>query len=315
MTDANDPFREPAAQLARAVAGDDDLRFALVFQSIVEQVVEFAEADDLVEVAMGTLNGGGSTRSETSSSPVEGLYADRIYLTNARTMAEDHSRVVGGAPTSDFPDCVAVGSAERWCCSGTLIAPDVVLTAAHCIVPENRRWRVFIGEDVRYPDAGTVIEVRKAVVHPDYRGEGLPNDLAVLLLSSPATVAPRAFAPGEEVDRQTFVRVVGFGRTNPAATTGYGRRRQVDVPLAGHDPSYGATQDTEFVAGAPFLDLDSCRGDSGGPAYVQISGEWLLAGATSRATTAMSKRRPCGNGGIYTRVAAHEQWIRSVAGQ
>jgi secreted trypsin-like serine protease len=69
---------------------------------------------------------------------------------------------------------------------------------------------------------------------------------------------------------------------------------------------------TEFAAGAPFLDRDSCNGDSGGPAYVQVDGEWHLAGATSRATA--SSLRPCGDGGIYTRIDAYEEWIRSVPG-
>ena len=44
----------------------------------------------------------------------------------------------------------------------------------------------------------------------------------------------------------------------------------VDVPLASNDPKYGADAETEFVAGAPFLDRDSCNGDSGGPAYVRV---------------------------------------------
>ena len=86
----------------------------------------------------------------------------------------------------------------------------------------------------------------------------------------------------------------------------------VDVPLASTDPKYGADQQTEFVAGAPLLDRDSCNGDSGGPAYIQAEDGWYLAGATSRATA--SSRRPCGDGGIYTTVSAHLEWVRSVPG-
>ncbi|PSL51721.1 trypsin [Saccharothrix carnea] len=313
MTEVIDPFREPAARLARAVAGDDDLRFALVFQAVVDQVVGFAEADDLVEVATEALNGDSDTRSASSSSPVDGLYADSTFLANARAMAEDHRRVVGGAPTSDFPDCVAVGSADGWCCSGTLIAPDVVLTAAHCVDPEGCGQRVHIGDDVRYADTDTIVKVRKAVIHPGYRGPGSPDDLAVLRLARSADVAPRALAPADALEDRTFVRVVGFGRTDFAGRVGYGRRRQVDVPLAGRDVDYGADLDTEFVAATPSRNRDSCRGDSGGPAYVRIGDRWLLAGATSRATK--SRRRKCGDGGIYTRVTSHERWIRSVAGR
>jgi secreted trypsin-like serine protease len=60
------------------------------------------------------------------------------------------------------------------------------------------------------------------------------------------------------------------------------------------------------------LDKDSCKGDSGGPAYIDVDGEWQLAGATSRGTC--KARRICGDGGIYTRVHAYVDWIESVAG-
>ena len=86
----------------------------------------------------------------------------------------------------------------------------------------------------------------------------------------------------------------------------------VDVPLASNDPRFGAHVEYEFVAGAPFLDRDSCNGDSGGPAYVKADGAWYFVGATSRATA--STVRPCGDGGIYVRVGAFQDWIRSVPG-
>jgi secreted trypsin-like serine protease len=108
------------------------------------------------------------------------------------------------------------------------------------------------------------------------------------------------------------VRLAGYGNTDVFSSGGYGIRRMVDVPLASDDPKYGADVTTEFVAGAPFLDRDSCNGDSGGPAYVHAQGGWYLVGATSRATA--STVRPCGDGGIYTRVRAFDDWIRSIPG-
>ncbi len=86
----------------------------------------------------------------------------------------------------------------------------------------------------------------------------------------------------------------------------------MDVPLAGNAKKFGGDPRTEFVAGAPFLDKDSCNGDSGGPAYVYQRGRWLLAGATSRATR--SAVRPCGDGGIYTTVDAYRDWIGGFMG-
>ncbi|GAA1293196.1 S1 family peptidase [Saccharothrix xinjiangensis] len=306
MTDDADALRGPAAELARAVAGDDDTRFALAFQALLNQAAGFAATDDPVRLAKeyaDRLTGRGAPL------PVPDLYADTAYLANLREVVADRERIVGGTPTSDFPDCVAVGSATGWCCSGTLVAPDAVVTAAHC-ARGGCGQRVFSGEDVRAP--GRVVAVREAVVHPSYGASGPHGDIAVLLLAEPLGTAPRAIAPAGALGGASFVRLVGYGNTDFQGRTGYGRRREVDVPLAGNLPGYGADPGTEFVAGAPNLDRDSCNGDSGGPAYVRVGEGWLLAGATSRATD--NSVRPCGDGGIYTLVSSYAEWVGSVVG-
>ncbi|MFT7834626.1 trypsin-like serine protease [Saccharothrix sp. BKS2] len=308
MTEDADPLRGPAAELARVVAGDDDTRFALAFQTLFNQAARFADAEDPVLLAREAAD-----RSAERGAPlsVPDLYTDRTYLANLREVVADRRRIVGGVPTSDFPDCVAVGSATGWCCSGTLVAPGAVVTAAHC-ARGGCGQRVFSGEDVKAPGAGRVVAVREAVVHPSYGSSGPYGDIAVLLLAEPLDTAPRPIAPAGALAGASFVRLVGYGNTDFQGRAGYGRRRVVDVPLAGRLPGYGAHPDTEFVAGAPGLDRDSCNGDSGGPAYVSVGDRWLLAGATSRATD--DAVRPCGDGGVYTLVPAYAEWVGSVVG-
>lgn len=304
---------DEVANLARLIAGDDEQRFMVVFHALANQVAEFAAgtADDNYRAARSQLRRANSPlpRSAVGTEmPTDSIYSDRVYLSNARNLVHDRARIIGGVPTSDFPDCVAVGRMDRWCCSGTLVSPNVVVTAAHCVVG-GCSSRVFVGEDVAFPADGEVIKVRNAVAHPNY-GETVPAyDIAVLILDQPTSTPPRPMAPAAD---SAFVRLAGYGNTDVHSRGGYGRRRTVDVPMATPDPNYGMDPATEFAAGAPFLDRDSCNGDSGGPAYVQVDDEWYLAGATSRATA--SSLRPCGDGGIYTRVDAYVDWIRSVPG-
>ncbi|MFE9747260.1 S1 family peptidase [Saccharothrix saharensis] len=315
MSGAPDPFRGPAEELALAVAGDDDARFILAFQTFLNQARSLADADDPALLTKSMLRRGAAevrAAPRSRSREENGLYGDRTYLRNARAMAANRKRIVGGTRTSGFPDCVAVGSTREWCCSGTLVAPNVVLTAAHC-VGQGCGKRVFFGDDVEFPDEGEVVGVRSAVVAPQYASSTGFGDIAVLVLDESVDVAPRKIARPGALDDATFVRVAGYGNTDVQGKRGYGIRRQVDVPLAGTSEEYGADFATEFVAGAPFLDLDSCSGDSGGPAYVSVDGEWLLAGATSRAIGGKRVRR-CGDGGVYTRVCEYEDWIRSVPG-
>jgi secreted trypsin-like serine protease len=322
----DDPLQEQldaAEHLARLVVGEDDESFVLVFQSIVNVMDGFrARPGDARTQARSVLRESAKPHvaperkrrrkvlKPTTGTRADSIYADPIYLENAKRLIKDRSRIVGGIKTSDYRDCVAVGSADGWCCTGTLIAPNVVVTAGHChgLCTD----RVFIGDDVEQLDAGTVIGVAEAVRHPDWSDDPWANDLDVLILDEDADVEPRPLADDTALDDAHTVRLAGYGNTDVDSSGGYGVRRMVDVPLAGRDPAYGADFDKEFVAGAPFLDKDSCNGDSGGPAYVRQGDRWYLAGATSRATE--SAVRICGDGGIYTRVPVFEDWVKSIPG-
>ena len=252
------------------------------------------------------------------------LLSDPRYLKNVRELARrtrGGKRIVGGTPVAkkDFLDCVAVGSDNAWGCTGTLIAPDVVVTAGHC---ENCATRVFFGNDVTRN--GRIVSVKSRSRHPDYGPDGR-NDLLILILAERVeNIAPRKIADKAIVDSATDGRVVGFGNTDPHGMEGYGIKRQVDIAIA--SPScegalegvadserYRCFAGLEFVAGKPLLAKDSCTGDSGGPFYVAGSGgEWLIAGATSRATNASAN--DCGDGGIYVRVERYLSWIRQLPG-
>ena len=252
------------------------------------------------------------------------IYEDPRYLANARALARrtlGGLRVLGGAPVKvgEFLDCVAVGSDNQWGCTGTLIAPNVVLTAGHCA---DFATRVFIGVDVTKP--GKVVRVSKRIRHPQYH-KGKHNDLLVLLLAEKiTTVLPRKLAAKNDLDKATDGRIVGFGTTDPTGNFGYGVKRFADVPIVspscngtvdGQDDkvAYGCDVGFELVAGRPLLERDSCKGDSGGPFYVAGKhGEWLLGGATSRATD--SAMHECGDGGVYVRVDRYRTWIDKLPG-
>jgi secreted trypsin-like serine protease len=325
---AVDPFQEQidaAEHLARVVSGNNDEQFILVFQTLVNVLEDGFVSQSAVEgvdlaravlhrtaeplVMRGRRGLGAAGRAPEPEK--FSIFSDPVFIENAKKLIPSRDRIIGGIPTSRYPDCVAVGSKNRWCCTGTLVAPNVVVTAGHC-VDGDCADRVFVGEDVTKPQAGTVIPVDDAQSHPEYGPPNLTHDIAVLILSKDAECTPRPIADANMLEKATSVRLAGYGNTDVFSSGGFGIRRMVDVPLASPKRRYGADPDTEFVAGAPFLDRDSCNGDSGGPAYVQSKQHWYLAGATSRATA--STIRPCGDGGIYTRVHVFEDWVRSVPG-
>ena len=252
------------------------------------------------------------------------IFKDPRYLKNARELAKrtlGGDRVIGGVPVKSphFLDCVAVGNDAQWGCSGTLIGPNVVVTAGHCV---DFATRVFFGYDVS--KAGKQVRVKKRVRHPDYHRTHR-NDLMVLVLEEEVTtVDPRPLATKTQIDAASDGRIVGFGNVDPAGVFGYGIKRMVDVPIASpncsgkvdgqSDPmSYGCDRNLELVAGRPLLERDSCKGDSGGPFYVLgPDGIWRLGAATSRATD--SAMHTCGDGGIYVRLDRYRSWIAGIPG-
>ncbi len=313
---------EAVLSLAQEMVGGDESRLIPVFINLInqtdqvslggdKQILEFLsgnsrasfDADNLPSV----IRPGPDTESQRH------LWTDPVLIKNVKeVLVPDEVRVIGGEETSDYEDCVAIGKEDgTWGCTGTIIGKNVVLTAAHC---HAKKWfsTVFIGTDVNSPEEGRVLKVERSVVHPNFDPASLANDLCVLLLEGEAGVTPRRIAPIADVNDAKTVRVVGFGTTNVRGEGVLGKKQLVDIPIASTKPIYGAHPEIEFVAGAPMLDRDSCKGDSGGPAYVGSQEGWFLGGATSRWTK--NHVRTCGDGGIYVRVADFEDWIESIDG-
>lgn len=225
--------------------------------------------------------------------------------------------IVGGELTEagDIPEVVALFKDTGFACTGVLIAPDVVLTAGHCAADLSY---VVIGslDPANDEDAESAI-VRNVFVYPNYLDT---LDLAVVALDRPVTTEPAKLALGCRLehlgDGSTSV-VAGYGATNRFGTDNDGMLRDVTIPIVDADcdnPTRGCNVDVtpggELIAGGD--QQDSCFGDSGGPLFLMVDGERFLTGIVSRG--ALPSNRPCGDGGIYTRIDADIDWITEQAG-
>jgi MYXO-CTERM domain-containing protein len=163
-------------------------------------------------------------------------------------------------------------------CTGTLVAPHVVLTAAHCIDPASNGGVIF-GSGVDDPDAVTV-PVISAIRHrrydPSTLDEGLPFDIAMLRLAEPAPEGVEPMAMNLEPLPADFagstMLAIGFGASDGEEQTGFGVKRSVVVPV-------NTVEDRFITYGNN--SLNTCQGDSGGPGVVVTGGVEHVVGITS----------------------------------
>jgi MYXO-CTERM domain-containing protein len=225
--------------------------------------------------------------------------------------------VVGGDPADAgaWSDAAAVYFGDSPGCTGTLIAPDVVLTAGHCI---GGARQVKLGVNKLTAEGGETIAVAKEIQYPDYL---TTYDVGLLVLEQPSAVTPRVLASGCVVERFVQngapVAIVGWGATNQRGdqTSNVlmeGQSTISDVDCAeGHGCNGAVNPGGELTAGGD--DVDSCFGDSGGPLYLLTDIGEFLVGVTSRGFD--DAQVPCGEGGIYVRTDAVIDWIEQESGE
>nr|XP_017097715.2 trypsin-like [Drosophila bipectinata] len=238
-----------------------------------------------------------------------------LLLMAANVLSAGHighpeNRIIGGSNTAieAAPWQVFLQKLERgWIsdCGGSLIRPDIVLTAGHCVISNGpAEFSVRVGSSNKNK-GGQLFTVAKIVVHPDYKIDNTPiflNDIALVRLSNPVKIGPTAqtialatHAPPAGAQ----ALITGWGRILHFVTEGPIILQGINVTIVPSDECTIFPWINEKIICAGSKGKTTCDGDSGGALVVNNQ----VVGVVSAGV------RTCDTPTIYVNVPYYHQWI------
>lgn len=242
-----------------------------------------------------------------------------IAFLSVALLSSTAEAVVGGKSARDRNgirrSVVRIESSHGELCSGVLVAPDVVLTAAHCVISSARYRVIATGPDFK-PQEFPVVSIKR---HSSFVAGTTPQtqpgaDLALLKLASSiqGDSLPLPISINHSIAAGETVFLAGYGSTSYTNIGTARTLRTTSLVSLGPERSLNKVliiADPKGMALRP--GAGACLGDSGGPIFVSTDAGYAIGGITSWSGGPERSRSRSACGGItaITPVEHYAQWI------
>jgi hypothetical protein len=221
---------------------------------------------------------------------------------NGDVLKTERASIIDGVPESGYDNVgfLKMRGEDHWSlCTGAAIAPNWVLTAAHCLAGYEPSDIVFYtGTDVKN-DPGEAYNALFMAIHPAYEPEEKIYDIALIRVDG--------LVSGPFYDYNTSPVTIG----TPVLWIGYGLYQSTPEQIGAGVKRQGKGIITQVSLRRIISDSDDgvlpCNGDSGGPEFAEIDGEKRLIGIASIGN--------CIDDVTHTRVDGFDRWIRLTMAQ
>lgn len=241
--------------------------------------------------------------------------------------------VIGGhnATIAEYPSLAFIEGVQAtagYACTGTVVAPRVILTAGHCVediesssIVEPSLIAVATGvSNLKKIQRTQVSKVERVLAFPDFDPTQLHGDAGLLILTDPVTAPPIALATGADAalyEPGDQLTVAGWGIDNRNTGHAPNQLQAATVPIEeasrckeGTRRFYPFFDPSRQVCAldSPRFRITTCHGDSGGPAIAtRADGTPVEVGVTSLGDGSCNPASPA----VFTRVDQISSWVQS----
>jgi secreted trypsin-like serine protease len=237
---------------------------------------------------------------------------------NLSEVGTEYSAGIIGGKLVTAEDAVApfvVGlydEAHKSKCTGSILSENLILTAAHCVVPGSSRILVVFDRNLfegSRPNRSRSVVADSFLRHPQFRQDRMAGedtyDLALIRFSGGLPSGYRKVELSSDFEKslgsKTEFLASGFGVSSGAFNTGSGILRWTVVPFLQLHAK------TEFQTSQSSSGV--CSGDSGGPLFQMLDGRLVQVGVASRVS---NRSLFCGGFAVFTRIDIYRSWLEQA---